>query len=128
MPGVDEISFFVPHGHRNLHSGPCLVRYSMRCDGFVSMHADATEKMLVTKPFTYPGKQLFIHFSTSALGYFFITLVDENGERYESGETFGDSIDRCVTFPEGVVEKLSGKTVTLEFRFRDADLYSFVFQ
>lgn len=92
------------------------------------MHADATEKMLVTKPFTYPGKQLFIHFSTSALGYFFITLVDENGERYESGETFGDSIDRCVTFPEGVVEKLSGKTVTLEFRFRDADLYSFVFQ
>ena len=92
------------------------------------MHAGVKEKMLVTKPFTFTGTNLYINFSTSALGYMYFTLVDTDGNRYTSCETFGDKVDRRVCFEDGVVEKLSGKPVTLEVRMKDADLYSFIFR
>ena len=105
-----------------------LVRYSLRCDGFVSLHAGAGEKKLVTRPFVYEGDEMHVNFETSALGYMYFALVDEAGHRVESCETFGNSIDRRVAFPEGAVAALSGKPVTLEGRLWDADLYSFRFE
>lgn len=128
IAGADpELSLYIPVGH---WSGKAtrLIRYTIRCDGFVSMHAGAVEKMLVTKPFCYEGSNLYINFETSALGYLYFTLVDKDGNRYESCETFGNTIDRRVGFDDGVVEKLSGKSVVLEVRMRDADLYSLIFQ
>ena len=128
IEGEDNVlTMYVPDGH--LGNAPVkLVRYTIRCDGFVSMHAGEKEKMIVTKPFTFEGRDLFVNFSTSALGYMYFTIVDERGNRYESCETFGDRIDRRVSFDSGVVEKLSGKPVTLEVRMRDADLYSVMFR
>ena len=126
--GADrELSMYIPTGHW-CEAPVELKRYTIRCDGFVSMHAGEKEKMLVTKQFTFQGKDLFVNFSTSALGYMYFTLVDEDGKRYESCETFGDRTDRRVPFEEGAVEKLSGKPVTLEVRMRDADLYAIVFR
>ena len=58
----------------------------------------------------------------------YFTLVDTDGNRYTSCETFGDKADRRVCFEDGVVEKLSGKPVTLEVRMKDADLYSLIFR
>lgn len=118
-----ELSIFFWERHRSAEPNR-LARYTVRREGFVSMHADDVERMLVTKRFTYEGEELFVNFSTSALGYMYFTLVDADGERYESCETFGDSTDRRVAFDAGVVERLSGKPVTLEVRMRDADLYS----
>ena len=128
VEGADpELSMYVPIGSWTNHPAR-LDRYVIRCDGFVSVHAGAEERILTTKPFTYQGDKLYINFSTSALGYLYLTLIDENGTRYESCETFGDRIHRRVHFGEGVLEKLSGKPVTLEVRMRDADFYSMIFQ
>ena len=123
----DELSMFCPEGQ--WWDKPAqLIRYTIRYGGFVSMHSGAKEKMLVTKPFVFDGEDLYINFETSALGYLYFTLTDENGIRYESCETFGDKTDRRVAFEEDVVKKLSGKPVTLEVRMRDADLYSIMFR
>lgn len=105
-----------------------LVRYSIRCDGFRSAHAGESEKILVTKPFVFSGSDLFVNFETSALGYMYFTIVDKDGTRYESEETFGNSIDRKVYFGDDVVKNLSGKLVTLEVRMCDSDLYSIMFR
>lgn len=126
--GADkEYAFFSIEGHRS-PKPTRLALYTSRLDGFVSMHAGVKEKMLVTKPFTFTGTNLYINFSTSALGYMYFTLVDTDGNRYTSCETFGDKVNRRVCFEDGVVEKLSGKPVTLEVRMKDADLYSFIFR
>lgn len=126
-PGAEpEISMFYWDKHMSEENNE-LVRYTIRRDGFVSLHSGATEKMLVTKKFIYDGNDLFINFSTSASGYMYFTLVSEDNERFESCEIFGDKTDRKVTFGNDAVKKLSGKPVVMEVRMRDADLYSVKF-
>lgn len=123
----NELSMYIFDNHWN---GPTrLWRYTLRLDGFVSLHAGATEKVIVTKPFLYDGDALFINFSTSAWGSMYFTLIGEDGTRYESLETFGDAIDRRVHFEnEDAVAALRSTPVTLEIRMRDADLYSLKFE
>lgn len=105
-----------------------FVYNTLRLDGFVSLHADATEKVIVTKPFVYTGSKLTVNFSSSAWGYLYFTLTDEEGNAYESTETFGDSVERTVRFlDEKAVASLSGKRAVLTVRMRDADLYSIKF-
>ena len=56
-------------------------------------------------------------------------ILDENGDPidgYDSGNHFGDSLDRPVPF-EKALSDLNGKQVKLEFTLKDADLYSFQF-
>ncbi len=98
-------------------------------DGFVSIHADGSERIAATKVLTYDGSDLFINFETSAMGYLFVTLIDAKGKRFASCETFGNALDRRVVFddPEAVKAN-SGKPVTIEFRLRDADVYSMQFK
>ena len=128
IKGADpELSMFAPDNHWMAEPAR-LIRYSLRCDGFVSLHAGDKEETVVTKAFTFTGSELYINFATSAWGYLYITLVAEDGTRVESGEIFGNKIDRKVAFPEGSVEALSGKTVTMEARMRDADFYSMQFK
>lgn len=122
-----ELSMLVPEGEWSGRPTR-LVRYSIRCDGFRSAHSDESEKTLVTKPFIFSGSDLFVNFETSALGYMYFTLVDKDGNRYESEETFGNNIDRKVYFDAGVIKRLSGKPVTLEVRMCDSDLYSIMFR
>ena len=122
-----ELSMLVPEGEWSGRPTR-LVRYSIRCDGFRSAHSGESEKTLVTKPFIFSGSDLFVNFETSALGYMYFTLVDKDGNRYESEETFGNNIDRKVYFDAGVIKRLSGKPVTLEVRMCDSDLYSIMFR
>lgn len=106
-----------------------LWRYTLRLDGFVSLHAGAKEKTVVTKPFIYEGNTLTVNFSTSAFGGMYFSLIAEDGTRFDGPEIFGDSVDRPVHFDnEEAVKELSGKPVTLEVRMRDADLYSIKFE
>lgn len=127
MEGADpEISMYVHENH--LTDKPTdFTRYTLRVDGFISMHAGGSEKTLVTKPFLFEGNELFINFATSARGYVYITLESEDGQKLESGETFGNSIDRRVHFDQEV-SVLSGKEITMTIRMFDADLYSFIFR
>ena len=103
-------------------------RYSLRLDGFVSRRAGATEKMLVTKPFIYDGKDMFANMATSARGYMYFTLKSNDGEVIESCEMFGNSVDKKIGFEDGAVKKLSGKEVVLEVRMLDADIYAIRFE
>ena len=105
-----------------------LYRHTMRKDGFVSRHAGGEERLLVTKPFVYRGGKLFANIESSARGYLYFTLIDENGRRYESTEVFGNSTDKRIHFEDGVLEALEGKTVTMEIRMLDADIYSIKFE
>ena len=85
---------------------------------------------MLTKPFTFTGNELHINFSTSAVGYVRIRLLDRDGavlEGYDSGKLFGDSVDRRVDFI-GSLSDLIGKEVRMEISMSDADLYAFQFE
>ncbi|MBQ2749024.1 MAG: hypothetical protein IJF34_04490 [Clostridia bacterium] len=129
MPGGDpEISLLVPEKHWSGEDTK-LYRYSLRREGFVSLHAGGRAERIETKPFVYEGGELRINFATSARGYLRFALINEDGERFESEETFGNKTDRRVHFlDDGVVARLSGKPVVLEAELFDADLYAIQFQ
>ena len=123
----NEISMYFPNHHWTGVPAE-LIRYTVRMDGFTSLHAGGKEETIVTKEFTYDGEALYINFSTSAWGEMNFTLVDADGNRYSSTcAHFGDTNNRFINFEDDAVAKLSGKPVHLEVRLRDADLYSIRF-
>lgn len=128
VPGApNEISLYFPVDYRACPV--TLRRYCLRLDGFFSWRCDAKIGKVVTKPIIFEGNQLSINFSTSAYGSVRIRILDEAGvpiEGYDSGNHFGDSVDREVPFAKSL-EKLAGKAVRLEITMSDADLYSFRF-
>ena len=82
----------------------------------------------VTKEFIYSGNELYANIATSARGSVYFTLISGD-ERYESCETFGNSVDKRIRFDDDeTVKNLSGKPVRLEIRLYDADLYSINFR
>ena len=128
VPGApDELSLFLFANHWS-NRPAVLNRYGIRQDGFVSMRGPMEGASMVTLPFLYSGRDLFVNFSTSARGRIVFTLISEDGE-YTSEETFGDSLERRVRFPdEDTVRRLSGRPVCLKALLCDADLYSFRFR
>ena len=57
-----------------------LRRYSLRLDGFTSLNAPDERGMVVTKNFTFSGKELEINYSTSAAGELKIEIQDHEGK------------------------------------------------
>lgn len=125
--GEPELSMFV---HENHWMGipKELYRYTLRKDGFVSLHAGAKEETVVTKPFVYTGSKLYANIESSAWGYLYFTLILPDGKRVESAEIFGNSTEKRIHFPEQDLARWSGQKVTLEVRMRDADLYAIRFE
>lgn len=109
-----------------------LCRYEIRKDGFACYMADADERVLVTKPLIFEGKDLHLNFSTSARGYIFVDVLDENGNllsENSSFEIYGDTIDRKISFADGSnFSSFAGKPIRLQFRMLDAKLYSLKFE
>ena len=112
-----------------------LRRYTMRIDGFVSINAPMNGGELITKPFIFKGKHLFMNFSTSAAGSVRIEIQDAEGNPIEGfaledcPEIFGDSLVYLVLWKNSTdVSKLAGKTIRLRFVMKDADLYSIQFR
>lgn len=124
----DEISLYTGKGYR---SRPVTFeRYTLRLDGFFSWHADFEDGEVITKPILAEGEKIFVNFSTSALGYLRIELLDENGNAIDgcdSGRLFGDSVNRPIDF-EKPLTKLLGKRVKMKITMKDADFYSFCFK
>ena len=128
IDGADnEISIFLNENHWQ-RKPAVLRRYTLRRDGFVSLHAGGSEELITTKPFIYNGEKLKVNFSTSARGYMYFTIKGENGIEFTSDETFGNSTNRTVTFSNDLVKQLSGTPVVLTVRLKDADLYSIKFE
>ncbi len=121
----DELSFFCTSGHTVAISE--LYRYTLRQDGFVSLHAEENEETVITKPFIYEGESLYANISTSAFGHLYFTLLCD-GEKVESCEIFGDSVDKKIHFPADAVKRFAGKEVVLQINLYDADVYSINFR
>jgi hypothetical protein len=111
-----------------------LRRGTVRTDGFVSINAGASGGELLTRAFTFGGKQLVVNYETSAVGGLQFELCNESGEPHEgfsladSERLFGNEIAHTVNWQGRTnVSSLAGKPVRLRVRLRDADLYSFRF-
>lgn len=115
--------------------GVVLRRYSLRVDGFVSLHAPLIGGELVTKPITFVGNQLLMNVSTSAAGSVRVEVQDGNGQPLpgfslaDCYEIYGDDLERAIGWKGSPdLGSLTGKPVRLRFVIKDADVYSFVFQ
>ena len=129
-----EISLYASERTRQ-DTGAILRRYSLRVDGFVSLHAPLAGGEVVTKPFIFKGSSLFLNVSTSAAGSVRVEIQDVNGQSIEgfalenNHEVYGDDLDRLVSWEGNAdLSVLEGKPVRLRFEIKDADLYSFVFR
>jgi len=128
-----EMSVYVNQNYAqptaNLH------RYSMRMDGFVSVNAPYKGGEVITKPFTFKGKNLYLNFSTSAAGDIRIEIQDINGTAIPGfalenmHPLIGNEIDREVMWKnDKTLDALQGKPIRLRFVMKDADLYSLQFK
>jgi hypothetical protein len=124
--GPGEISLY------HCHSG---VRYILRTDGFVSVHAGYAPGELRTRPLIFTGRELVLNYSTSAAGSLRVEVQDEEG-RVVPGfgldtaeEIVGDHLERAVQW-QGASDLgvYAGRPVRLRFVLQECDLYSLRFR
>ena len=108
-----------------------LLRYTLRTDGFVSVNAPYRGGEMVTKPFTFTGRELILNFSTGAAGSVRVELQDALGNPMpgralaDAVELIGDDLERPVGWKSGSdLHSWAGQPVRLRFVMKDADLYS----
>ena len=131
--GPAEMSLFVERQYGQTTA--LLERFTLRLDGFASLHADYAVGEMTTKPFIFTGKALHLNLSTGAAGYAAVEIQDAEGKPLP-GFTLDDckaisydSIDRVIGWKAGSdVSALAGKPVRLRWVLRDADVFSFRFE
>lgn len=111
-----------------------LRRYTIRLDGFVSLHAPLAGGEAITKPLKFAGKRLSLNYSTSAAGSLKVELQDGEGKPIkgftldDSDELFGDTVDQTASWSGSTdVVKLAGQPVRVRFVLKDGDVYSYRF-
>lgn len=111
---------------------PKLYRYEIRKDGFACIMADGDEKVVVTKPLVFEGKDLHLNFAGSAYGYIYVDVLDEEGKPLSdkrSFEIYGNTIDRTISFADGTdFSEYAGKAVRLRFTMKDTKLFAMWFE
>lgn len=129
--GEHELSIYVnrDYGQKSAH----LSRYTLRLDGFASVHADLSGGEMVTKPFRFTGNQLELNYATSAAGDIRVEIQNADGTPIPGYKLedcrliIGDETDAAVAWAGGGLSPLAGQTVRLRFVLRDADLYAMRF-
>ncbi|MBW3539722.1 MAG: hypothetical protein KY476_05580 [Planctomycetes bacterium] len=111
-----------------------LRRYTLRLDGFVSVHASGRGGELLTRPLRFGGDRLEINFATSAAGSVRVEIQDVDGKPIpgftldDCPPHFGDEPARTVVWKDNSdVGRLAGRPVRLRFTMNEADLYSLRF-
>lgn len=135
LPGApNELSIFATESYWTGKSD-VLRRYTLRIDGFVSLNAPFEGGELITKPVRFEGSNLYLNFSTSAVGEIKVEFLNEDGSVVPGfaadscNVVFGDTVERAVTWKNATsVASLAGKVVRLRFVLKDADIYSFRFR
>ena len=130
----DELSMYLSEGYWR---GPGLSqrRYTLRVDGFVSLHAPPSGGAMITKPIRFRGNNLELNFSASAAGSVRVEMLHGQVDKAIDGfgledcvELLGDDLDRTVNWTQGAdISKFSGEIVRLRFVLQDADVYAFRF-
>ena len=131
--GEAEMSLYVQHDYAQPTAH--LRRYSLRLDGFASIHAPYEGGSFTTKQFTFTGRKLLLNFATSAPGFIKVEIQDVGGQPIEgynlkdAKELIGNYIDHPAAWKNGTdVSSLSGRPIRLKFFMKDADLYSLQFR
>jgi hypothetical protein len=112
-----------------------LVRYTLRLDGFVSVHAPYQGGEFITRRLSFTGRQLSLNLATGAAGGVRVEIQDAQGNPLpgysltDAVEQVGDEISRVVRWKRGAdLAQLAGQTVRLRLVMKAADLYSLAFQ
>lgn len=129
-----ELSLYVTE--RTLQeTGGVVRRYSLRLDGFVSLHAPLAGGELVTQPITFQGSRLTLNVATSAAGGVRVEVQDLAGKSLpgfaleDCDVVYGDDIQRVVSWKgNSSTASLAGQPIKLRFEVRDADLFAYQFQ
>ena len=129
-----ELSLYVTE-HTLQEDGALLRRYTLRIDGFVSLHAPLVGGELLTKPIIFAGNQLVLNVSTSAAGSVRAEIQNIDGQALpgftlaDCHEVYGDDLEHAVAWKGSPdLGALAGQPVHLRLEVKDADLYSFRFQ
>jgi hypothetical protein len=126
----------VPTGpaEMSVYHAPSGCRYVLRIDGFTSLHADYAGGEMISRVFTFSGRELSINYSTSAAGMMCVEIQSPEGQalpNYRLADCMplvGDEIESVVRWRHGTdVSHLSGKPVRLRYVLQDADLFSMRF-
>jgi len=128
-----ELSMYVTEGY---YTPRCrLRRYTLRQDGFVSVHAGGSRGEFVTHPLKFEGARLTMNFATSAAGSVRVEIRGKDNKPLpgyglrDCPPIYGDSLNEQVSWKDGGdVSKLAGKPVRLRFVLEDADLYAVQFR
>lgn len=131
--GPAELSLLVERHYGQ--SGAHLQRFTLRTDGFASLHAGYAGGEVITQPLTFTGKELRTNVATGVSGSVTVELQDAAGKALpgftaaECNPITGDDIDRVVTWKSSSnVGGLAGKAIRLRIVLKDADLYALQFR
>ena len=111
-----------------------MTRHTLRQDGFVSATSPLSGGELTTRPIVFAGDHLAVNFASSAAGTLKVEIQTPEGRPVEgyalddADETFGDELDRSVTWrgsPD--VRRLAGTPIRLRVTLSDTDLYALRF-
>lgn len=110
-------------------------RFTLRTDGFASVHAGADVGEMVTRPLRFAGKELVVNYATSAGGSLRVEIQNAEGKALpgfalaDCRGFVGDAIEQKVSWgKERDVGTLAGQTVRLRFVMQEADLFALQFQ
>jgi hypothetical protein len=110
-------------------------RFTLRTDGFASVHAGADPGEMITRLLRFTGDELEVNYSTSAGGSLQVEVQDESGRpipRFELENCIplvGDSIGQVVRWKGNPgLGQLAGQPVRLRFVLQDADLFAIQFR
>lgn len=133
LPGKPaELSLYATEAY---YKGPGsrVRRFSLRTDGFVSLHADEKVGEMISKTLTFTGNKLHVNFVTTAHGQVRFELQDANGKALPGFATSdcqplkGDSIDEVVKWT-GALDQLQNVPVRLRIVMEQADVYAVQFR
>ena len=131
--GKSELSMYVERHYGQ--STALLQRYTLRLDGFASLHADYEGGEMVTKALTFTGREMHLNFASGVAGSVAVEIQDAAGQPIpgfalaDSQALSYDDIDRVVTWKSGAdVAALAGRVVRLRWVLKDADVFAFWFQ
>jgi hypothetical protein len=106
-------------------------RFTLRTDGFVSVHAGAEAGEMVTKALRFSGRELLVNYATSGGGSLRVAMLDgtTGAVLAESMPLVGDAIEQAVNWPaETALAGLAGQVLRLRFTLVDADLFAIQFR
>ncbi|MDP7361541.1 MAG: hypothetical protein QF768_02980, partial [Candidatus Latescibacteria bacterium] len=104
----------------------------LRKEGFVSVRARTLDSYVLTRPLSWPGGHLAINAVAEGSVQVRVTDLQRatiDGFAFDDCVPFtGDSRRHKIRWREKVLSSLAGLQIQLEFKFRQADLFSFVAQ